>query len=214
MSQGDFDDDELSDRVGSFTLVFADRKFRWSPEVAAMHGYPPEPMTLPVDEVLAHKHPDDRDRVAALVEELIDNRTPLSSRHRIIDRAGQQHDVLVVSTTFVDDAGTVVGVDGFYVDISSVLDARLDSAVADFTVHRAAIEQAKGMLMLAYGISGDRAFDVLRWRSQHTNTKVRTLCERLVARATIDFALSDANRSRFDHLLLTISPEPTDTLGT
>lgn len=204
MAQDDLDDDPLSDRVGSFTLVFADRQFRWSPEVAAMHGYPPESMTLPVRDVLAHKHPEDRARVAALFDELIENKTPLSSRHRIIDQAGHEHDVMVVSTTFVDDAGSVVGVDGFYVDISLAVDDRLDSAVADFTTHRAVIEQAKGMLMLAYGISSERAFDVLRWRSQHTNTKVRTLCERLVARVTGDVAMSDASRSQFDHILLTI----------
>lgn len=43
---------------------------------------------------------------------------------------------------------------------------------------RAAIEQAKGVLIAAYGISAERAFDVLVWRSQETNLKVRDLAVR------------------------------------
>lgn len=35
--------------------------------------------------------------------------------------------------------------------------------------------------MLVYGINADRAFDVLTWRSQQTNTKLRTLAQNIVA---------------------------------
>jgi GAF domain-containing protein len=38
---------------------------------------------------------------------------------------------------------------------------------------RAEIEQAKGMLMSAYRITADAAFDLLRQRSQTTNRKLR-----------------------------------------
>ncbi len=44
-----------------------------------------------------------------------------------------------------------------------------NAAVAQIAENRATIEQAKGMLMLIYNIPADRAFDILRWRSQHTN---------------------------------------------
>jgi AmiR/NasT family two-component response regulator len=45
---------------------------------------------------------------------------------------------------------------------------------------RGAIDQAKGILIARYGISPDRAFDVLvRW-SQHRNIKVRIIAETLV----------------------------------
>lgn len=54
---------------------------------------------------------------------------------------------------------------------------------------RAAIEQAKGALMVALGVSGDKAFDLLLWRSQTTNVKVRDLAEQFVADlATLDTA--------------------------
>jgi len=35
------------------------------------------------------------------------------------------------------------------------------------------IDQAKGMLILLYGVDDDTAFDTLRWHSQNTNTKLR-----------------------------------------
>jgi hypothetical protein len=45
---------------------------------------------------------------------------------------------------------------------------------------RALIEQAKGMLMAANRITADQAFDVLRFRSQHANVKLRDVAARHV----------------------------------
>lgn len=42
------------------------------------------------------------------------------------------------------------------------------------------IDQAKGALMVRYGIDADRAFQTLARWSQHTNTKVRTIAEVVV----------------------------------
>ncbi|RZL82098.1 MAG: ANTAR domain-containing protein, partial [Variovorax sp.] len=67
---------------------------------------------------------------------------------------------------------------------------------------RAVIEQAKGALMLVYGIPAGRAFDVLIWRSQQTNTRLRILAEQIVA----GFGQCETGtnlRTQFDHLLLT-----------
>jgi hypothetical protein len=46
---------------------------------------------------------------------------------------------------------------------------------------RAVIEQAKGALVLRYGIPPDRAFGVLRRWSQDRNIKLRTIAEALIA---------------------------------
>ena len=58
--------------------------------------------------------------------------------------------------------------------------------------------------MLIYRIDADAAFELLRWRSQETNVKLRTLAEQVLA----DFVeLTDEEtlppRATFDHLLLT-----------
>ncbi len=41
----------------------------------------------------------------------------------------------------------------------------ISAAVAEFADHRAAIEQAKGVVMYVYRIDADAAFELLRWRS-------------------------------------------------
>lgn len=59
--------------------------------------------------------------------------------------------------------------------------------------------------MLIYGIEPDAAFELLRWRSQQTNVKLRALAAQL----TLDLmALAGdtqlPSRATFDHLLMTV----------
>ncbi|MGW4329342.1 ANTAR domain-containing protein [Nocardia sp. NPDC004573] len=49
-----------------------------------------------------------------------------------------------------------------------------------FEAGRAVIEQAKGMLMLVYGIGEQQAFALLRSCSQHTNVRLRELAQRIL----------------------------------
>nr|EJI93825.1 ANTAR domain protein [Rhodococcus sp. JVH1] len=78
----------------------------------------------------------------------------------------------------------------------------VDEAVAELAQSRAVIEQAKGALMLVYGITAARAFDVLTWRSQETNTRLRTIADEIVTRFG-EFDTDTGLRARFDHLPLT-----------
>ena len=55
----------------------------------------------------------------------------------------------------------------------------ITKAVAEMIEHGAVIEQAKGVLMAVYSIDAQAAFDLLRWGSQHTNTKLRVVAEQL-----------------------------------
>lgn len=55
--------------------------------------------------------------------------------------------------------------------------------LAEVVASRVMIEQAKGMLMIIYGVDGDQAFDLLRRRSQTVNVKLRVLAEQV----TIEF---------------------------
>lgn len=57
--------------------------------------------------------------------------------------------------------------------------------------------------MLAYGISAERAFDVLVWRSQDANIKLRELAHQLL-HAITDVELPVTVREQIDHLLLTL----------
>ena len=67
---------------------------------------------------MSHKHPDDAPTVALLIEAVAGQGQPFSSRHRIIDTTGRTHSVLVVGEQLCAGDGTVIGSQGFYVDLS------------------------------------------------------------------------------------------------
>lgn len=189
-------------RVGRFRYWLGEQRWEWSDAVARMHGYEPGAVSPSTQLLLQHKHPEDRAQVAAVLERVVEGE-PFSSRHRIIDTGGQEHWVIVVGDRMLDDAGVVIGTAGFYVDVTDVLQADVSAAVSEVSESRAVIEQAKGVLMAAYGISSERAFDILVWRSQETNVKVRDLAARFLAAFTGKLpadVLSD-----LDHTLLTVT---------
>jgi PAS domain S-box-containing protein len=192
-------------RVGSFRYLRAEDLWEWSDSVARMHGYTPGQVHPTTALVMSHKHPEDAANVARLIDAMTGEGRPFSSRHRIVDTNGRIHPVVVIGERMSDDGGRVIGSEGLYVDLSDVEDgATVEDAIADFTAHRAIIEQAKGVLMMTYSISAERAFDILVWRSQETNTKLRTLAEQIVKdflELQYDEMLPD--RIVYDRLLLT-----------
>jgi PAS domain S-box-containing protein len=195
-------------RVGWFRFYFDDQRWEWSEQVQRIHGYEPGTVTPTTDLVLAHKHPDDRGQVAATIDQILNTRKPFSTRHRILDTSGDVHYVVVVGDQLYDGEGTVIGTHGFYVDVSRLPDPededRLTEKLAEIAGKRAAIEQAKGMLMLIYGIDDDAAFNLLKWLSQDANVKLRRLAEQVVEDFR-DAGPTLTSQSEFDHLLLTAS---------
>ncbi|MGW4371328.1 PAS and ANTAR domain-containing protein [Nocardia takedensis] len=194
-------------RTGAFRFWFADQRWEWSDEVAALHGYNHGEVTPTTELLLAHKHPEDRDEVADTLDTVVRTGLPFSSRHRIIDTAGQLRHVLVVGDQLHDPDGAVVGTAGFYIDVTDTVTAErhetIGGELAEVITAREAIDLAKGAMIAVYGITADQAFAVLKWRSQETNTKLRTLAENLIAGLT-DFGGAETHtRTRFDHLLLT-----------
>lgn len=211
-SNGDTEDVEqalaggVPQRVGWFRFYFADQRWEWSEQVQRMHGYEPGTVTPTTELVLAHKHPDDRGHITVSIDQILHHHQAFSTRHRIIDTTGQVHSIVVVGDLLCDHTGEVIGTHGFYIDVSALATQEHEEVVtaklARISERRAAIEQAKGMLMLVYGITADTAFNLLKWRSQETNIKLRALAEQI----TEDFRTSSATtatQSTFDHLLLT-----------
>jgi len=195
-------------RIGWFRFYFADERWEWSPQVEHMHGYRPGTVHPTTDLVLSHKHPDDYGQVAATLDEIRRTAGAFSTRHRIIDTRGDVHHVVVVGDQIFDDTGEVIGTHGFYVDVTpafqEVHHESVSEAVAEIAEARSGIEQAKGMLMLIYRISADSAFELLKWRSQETNTKLRALAEQ-IAEDFLDLPYNEVLPARavYDRLLLT-----------
>jgi fructose-specific component phosphotransferase system IIB-like protein len=198
---------EPPQRVGWFRFHFADQRWEWSPQVQRMHGYEPGTVHPTTELVLSHKHPDDYGQVAATLEEIRRTSGAFSTRHRIVDTQGEVRNVVVVGDQLIDD-GAVVGTHGFYMDVTPTLSQEkqelFNEAVAEIAESRSAIEQVKGMLMVVYRISADTAFELLRWRSQETNVRVRVLAEQIAADfLALEYDEALPTRGAYDHLLLT-----------
>lgn len=194
----------IPQRVGWYRFYFADERWEWSPEVEAIHGYVPGTAEPTTELVLKHKHADDYDEVAATLDDIRRTHKPFSTRHRVITVQDTIREVVVIGEPLRDDAGAVVGTQGYYIDVTPARDALISDAVAEIADNRAVIEQVKGVLCLVYRIEPEVAFDVLRWRSQETNVKLRALAEQLKA----DFAQIGGGerlppRDVFDRLLVT-----------
>jgi PAS domain S-box-containing protein len=204
-----------SQRVGWFRLYFDDERWEWSPEVERMHGYEPGTVQPTTALVLSHKHPEDYERVAATLDEIRRTRQPFSARHRIIDVHGSTREVVVVAGHLRDDAGVSIGTEGFYVDVTrSTVEEQvtITEAVAEITKHRSTIEQAKGVLMVVYGIDADAAFELLKWRSQESNLKLRVLAEHLMSQfQLLRYDKAPPRRSSFDHILMTVDESVPNT---
>ncbi|GAA4291674.1 PAS and ANTAR domain-containing protein [Mycobacterium paraffinicum] len=194
-------------RAGWFRFYFEDQRWEWSEQVQRMHGYEPGTVTPTTELVISHKHPEDRNQVAATINEMVERRRPFSTRHRIVDTRGNTHEVVVVGDQFCDSGGDVIGTHGFYVDVTPTSnrerEENISAEVAEIAERRGAIDRTKGMLMLVYGVDELAAFNLLKSLSQVRNMKLGVLAEQIAK----DFSELGkeliAARSRFDQRLLT-----------
>lgn len=194
-------------RMGTFRFYFEDERWEWCEQVQRLHGYEPGTVTPTTELVLAHKHPEDRNHIAATLDDIRRNHGAFSTRHRIIDRQGNVHHVVVIANQLADAAGTVIGTEGFYVDVTPAdrdYEEAITTEVAKIAERRAAIEQAKGMLMVIYGASEKTAFEVLKWRSQENNVKLRLLAQQIVTDFLgVSRKAEHPPRSAYDDVVLT-----------
>ena len=173
-------------RVGWFRFYFADERWEWSEQVQLMHGYEPGTVTpttrswcCPTNiqtTTFRSRHPWTRSGAAT---GHLAPATASSTPEQVV------HDVVVIGDRSTTTTASVVGTHGFYVDVTPTERAREDlvnAAVAEIAENRATIEQAKGMLMLIYRIDDDSAFELMKWRSQETNVKLRILADQVLCR--------------------------------
>ena len=200
-------------RVGQFRFYFADELWEWSAEAAEIHGYPAVEMRPTTDQVMSHKHPEDYPKLAAALAEVRRTRIAVSTRHRIVDVQGAARDVVVFGQQLCDEDGVLSGTQGFYIDVtppaptatqSRALEQLVTDRIAEIAERRTVIDEVKGMLMLVYRIDDVRAFELLQWRSQVTNTKLRAFATQLrLDFARVQYDENLPSRSVFDQLLLT-----------
>ncbi|MEL7977853.1 PAS and ANTAR domain-containing protein [Isoptericola sp. F-RaC21] len=166
--------------TGSFRCRLPDEAWWWSDETYLIHGFEPGDVVPTTALVLAHKHPEDRERVRQLLAGARRSRAPFASLHRIMDARGHERTVVLTGQVARPQDGTAAEeLRGFVTDVTSGIGERASREasrqVADAARSRAAIDQAKGALRVLYGLADDDAFTALRTTSNVRNVKVRDL---------------------------------------
>ncbi len=197
-------------RVGRFTHHPLDDTWIWDDEVFRIHGLAPGAISPTTDYVLRCKHPEDRDRVAGILVRTAATGEPFSVAYRLTGADGVERKVVLVCEGGVCEDETVTTVEGYYIDLTDDFEheaaERAHAAVTASAEHRATIEQAKGILMLAYGLAPDQAFAMLNWWSRNRNVKVRGLAHQVVAVSQSGDMASRDLRVAFDNLFSDAAP--------
>jgi PAS domain S-box-containing protein len=171
--------------VGRYELDLASGTWEWSDEVYEMHGFEPGEIVPTTPLILSHKHPDDRSRVDGVLQRAAETGEPFSSVHRILDAKGRSRTLAVTGQgRRAFTSGRVTELFGYFIDVTEVQrDAVAREATASIKASAeqwSGIEQAKGVLMVIYGIEDEAAMSVLREASNRSNIAVRDVAYSLV----------------------------------
>src|ERR1700734_659779 len=183
--------------MGSYRYAAAEGSWRWSDGVYIIHGFRRGEVVPSTALLLAHAHAADRRHTAQLLESCLRNGELFSFLYRLINASGQLRWALIAGEGVFGRQGQVTGLRGYLIDMtepqSRARSRDVPSTLRKAITARAVIEQAKGALMLVYGLDAGAAFAVLSWQSQHANIKLRELAERLVAAVPAPAGRPDAD---------------------
>jgi hypothetical protein len=178
----------------------------WSPEMFTLHGLAPQ-ATEPCTEVLLeHLHTEDRARTVAAITSACTTARAFSLEIRVVRADGEHRSVVFLGEPDLDPDGHVSAVEGMCIDIT---DCRLPGSETEQAhalqtevvqlraamASRAAIEQAKGILMLLTSCGDQVAFDLLAHISSHTHRKVRDVAQSITESAAGHARLPDDVRA-------------------
>jgi len=172
-------------RAGGYRLHLATQHWWWSDEVYAIHGFAPHEVVPTTELLLAHKHPEDRDRTVATLDEARRTGAAFSCVHRIVDARGRERVVAVVGEGQGGDPfGGPAELVGYFVDVTDVVDDRAQAAatvsIAAAAQSRSVIDQAVGVVAFVEEVDPGAAFLVLRSASNDANVPIRVLARAIV----------------------------------
>lgn len=193
-------------RMGTFEFDVRSGSLVWSDTLFEIYGYKPRSIEPTTTLLIDACHPDDRELAAAVLESTLASGVGCVHAHRIVTPAEEIRHIVIVGRGTNNAVGETERFTGYAVDVTrtteTVVAESVNDAVQSVVATRAIIEQAKGALMLAFGVDADTAFGVLSWQSQTHNLKLRALAERVVADVQ-SFDFSEDLRSSISHLVLT-----------
>lgn len=208
----DHDVAAVARQTGRFVYWIAEDKWEWDDGVYRIHGYEPAEVEPTTDLFLRHKHDSDRERVLKQFDDAVTTGEAFNLSYRLVV-GDEVRQVVVVGGGVRGVGGQLERLTGYYLDLTPEF-ARANAAAADAAVEASAatretIEQAKGVLMLGYGLDPDAAFAMLRWWSRNRNVKLRELAERLIEVAQEGHASHAGLRTLLDGLMHDLTG-PTD----
>jgi ANTAR domain/PAS fold len=191
------------DGIGRFAADPVSGRWSWSDAVFEIFGYPAGSVAPSWSLIINHIPEEDR-AVARTAYELAATRVgPFSWSHRIQAGDAMRSILVLGETSPLDGVDALkrtgqrsgqsenqrrhVGLylEGYVIDLTVVriegARGAATEAVKSSARHRAVIEQAKGVLMLTFGLTADAAFALLTWHSQRSNRKVHGIAADLMA---------------------------------
>ena len=105
-------------RLGSWELTLADNRLRVSAICAANLGLSDPDELASYDRLLAHVHPEDRNYQQAMVQQAVNNGSPLDMEYRTVWPDGSVHWVQVRGRAVYDRDGTPTGLAGVSLNIT------------------------------------------------------------------------------------------------
>jgi hypothetical protein len=198
------------ERCGAFRFVPSSRTWTWSSATYAIYGFAPGEVVPTTELTVLHQHDDDRAAVQQFLDEVLEHGTTSSVWHRICDARGRQRQAVSTAAGLFRSDGTLALVTGHVVDVSEpvrvVTAHEVTRALELIGRTRPTIEQAKGVLMSAYGLDAEEAFTMLRLYSQQHNVKVRDVARELVESVSVVGGLPSDTRAALDRLAVTVRP--------
>jgi hypothetical protein len=225
------------DGIGRFFAHPVSGRWSWSDAAYEIFGYPAGSVTPSWSLIISHIPPEDR-TIAQAAYELARTRIgPFSWSHRI-QVGDATRSILMLGETSPSDGENSVNpvaprssetshhhrgvadlcLAGYVIDLTvlRVEGARgaANEAVQSSARHRAVIEQAKGVLMLAFGLNADAAFALLVWHSQRSNRKVHAIAADLMVHVCEDALSGNGLRLAMDRILTNgVTPKKRRTLS-
>lgn len=174
--------------IGQYRIDLATDTWWWSTQAYKIHGFTPGEVVPTTELVLAHKHPDDREHVREIFTHARKSGGPFSSVHRIMDARGRERCLVLIGHGRRDpETSDLVEIVGYFVDITSMVarraSERADDEIAEAAAGRGPIEQAKGIIIIVYGVDADEAFRRLRRASNNKNVRIQDLARVIVDEA-------------------------------
>ena len=163
----------------SFEYQAESGRWTWSESLRGLHDLAPD--EVPTTELILDRMvEEDRPVMLSRFRHHLDHAGPYSCVYSLRRADGQVRRVIFVGESEAVD-GVVKRLTGFVVDLTEPLRETARAAVAASAENRAAIEQAKGALMLTFGVEEDVAFGLLRAYSSRHNIKLADVAHRIVA---------------------------------